>query len=153
MKKVIFFLCCCFSFIISNSQQTPANPFPKTITVTGSASMDIIPDEIYVNALLREYQKKGESKKDMETIKANFLASCKAAGIADSAISIVSYTGYNNYYLLRKNKKKSPDLFASITYQIKFSSSKQMDELVDKLDDEATESFDIAYTSHSNLSY
>ena len=151
MKKLTLFISCCFIFTLSYSQQLVANPFPKTITVNGSASMEVIPDEIYVNTELREYQKKGEDKKSLETIKINFLASCKAVGITDSAISIFSYTGYNNYYLLKKNRKKSPDLYASITYQVKFSSSKQMDELVDKLDDEATQSFDIAYTSHSKM--
>lgn len=39
----------------------------------------------------------------------------------------------------------------SITYQVKFSNSKQMDNLVDKLDDAATVSFEIAKTSHSRI--
>jgi uncharacterized protein len=151
MKKFILFLFCCVVFTTSNSQQSTINPFPKTISVNGSASLEVIPDEIYVNTMLREYQKKGEDKKNLEIIKANFLASCKAVGISDSSISIASYNGYNNYYLMKKSKRKNPDLYSSITYQIKFSSSKQMDELIDKLDDEATQSFDISYTSHSKM--
>ena len=140
----------CTAFFMAYSQQPSANPFPKTITVTGSAAMEVIPDEIYVNVLLREYQKRGEDKKELETIKSDFLTACKAANLPDSAISIVSYTGYNNYYWLRR-KKKSPDLNASITYQVIFSASKQMDDLVDKLDDEATQSFNIVNTSHSKI--
>ncbi len=127
------------------------NPFPKTITVTGSAEMMVIPDEIYVNIVLREYQKKNQDKKELETIKADFLSYCTTAGIADTSISIQSYTGYSNYYWLRKKKKRDQDLMASITYQVKFSNSKEMDQLIEKLDDEATVSFDIAYTSHSKL--
>jgi uncharacterized protein YggE len=134
-----------------NQSTQVANPFPKTISVTGSAAMEIVPDEIYVNVVIREYQKRGEDKKDIEILKTNFLANCKATGIADSAISIASYTGFNNYYQLRKKKRKDPDMFAGITYQVKFSSSKQMDDLVDKLDDEATQSFDVSYTSHSRI--
>ena len=87
------------------SQQTiqlANNPFPKTITVSGSAEMEIIPDEIFVNITLREYQKKGEDKKDIETIKKQFLESCKAIGIADSSVSIASYNGFNTYYWFRK---------------------------------------------------
>lgn len=125
------------------------NPFPKTITVTGSAEMLVIPDEIYVNIVLREYQRRNENKKDLENIKSEFLASCTEAGIADSSISIQSYTGFNNYYALRKKKKRDQDLMASITYQVKFNNSKEMYLLIEKLDDEATVSFDIAYTSHS----
>lgn len=126
------------------------NPFPKTINVTGSAEIELVPDEIYVNIDLREYQKKGEDKKDLETIKTQFLQACKTIGLTDSAISIVSYTGYNNYYYWRK-KKKAPDMMASITYQVKFTNSKQMDALVEKLDDEATQNFVIARTSHSKI--
>ena len=150
MRKIILLGVLCPAFFMAYSQQPSANPFPKTISVSGSAEMEIIPDEIYVNVVLREYQKRGEDKKELETLKNDFLTACRSAGIADSAVSIVSYTGYNNYFWLRK-KKKTPDLFASITYQVKFSASKQMDDLVDKLDDEATQSFDIVNTSHSKM--
>jgi len=150
MRKLILLTVLCPVFMLAKSQQPSANPFPKTISVSGSAEMEIIPDEIYVNIVLREYQKRGESKKELEVLKNDFLVACKAAGVADSVISIVSYTGYNNYYWLRR-KKKDPDLLASITYQVKFSTSKQMDELVDKLDDEATQSFDIVSTGHSKM--
>lgn len=150
MRKKLFLAVICFVIIKVQAQQPAANPFPKTITVSGSAEMEVIPDEIYVNIILREYQKKGQDKKELENLKTDFLNSCKAAGIPDSAISIVSYTGFNNYYWLRRNKK-SPDLNASITYQVKFSNSKQMDDLVDKLDDEATQSFDIVRLSHTKM--
>ena len=152
MKKVLALIVVCFVYAHSYTQQPVANPFPKTITVTGSAEMEVIPDQIFVNIVLREYQKKNEPKKDLETLKKNFIESCKAIGLPDSAISIASYTGFNNYYWLRKDRKKTPDLFASITYQVRFSNSKQMDDLIEKLDDEATQSFDIDHTSHSKMS-
>ncbi|MGN6294664.1 MAG: SIMPL domain-containing protein [Chitinophagaceae bacterium] len=126
------------------------NPFPKTISVSGSAEMEIVPDEIYVQITLMEYQKKGESKKDLESIRTAFLAACRAIGIPDSLISIASYSGYNNYYELKK-KKKGTDMLAQITYQVKFSGSRQMDELVEKLDDDATKNFQIVSTSHSKM--
>lgn len=50
-----------------------------------------------------------------------------------------------------KRKKKDPDLLASITYQLKFSSTKLLDDLVNRLDDEATNNFKITRTSHSNI--
>lgn len=152
MKKLFIFTVAVVLFTRALAQQPAANPFPKTISVSGAAEMDVIPDQIYVNVVLREYQKKNEPKKDLETLKANFMESCHAIGLPDSIISIASYTGFNNYYWLRKDRKKTPDLFASITYQVKFSNSKQMDELIEKLDDEATQSFDIVNTSHSKMS-
>jgi uncharacterized protein len=149
MKKFIVILMLGIA-VQAFSQQPSPNPFPKTISVAGSAEMEVIPDQIFVHVTLNEYQKKGEDKKELETIKADFLNACKAANIADSNISIVSYTGYNNYYWL-KRKKKSMELNASIVYQVKFSTSNQMDNLIEKLDDEATQSFDIVNTSHSKM--
>lgn len=154
MKNITASLFALFIFQIVTGQQTQPlfanNPFPKTITVSGSAEMEIVPDEIYVNIELKEYQKKSESKKDLETIKSQFLEFCKQAGIPDSAINIESYSG-NSYYYTARRKKKSPDLFAGITYQVKFNSSKPMDQLVEKLDDEATQNFAIAKVSHSRI--
>lgn len=132
-------------------QQPVCNPFPKTITVTGTSEMEIIPDEIYVQVDLREYKKRGGEKEDLESIKTNFLNNCKSIGLADSAITIASYEGLNSVNWWRK-RKKDPDLFATISYQIKFSSSKKMDELIDKLDDEATSNFRIVRTWHSKMS-
>ena len=153
MKKLIiivnFFL---FATAVSAQQVQPIftnNPFPKTINVSGSAEMEIVPDEIYVHVELKEYQKKGENKKGIETIKTQFLEACKAVGIPDSLISIVSYAGNNPYFW--KKRKKDPDLFAGITYQVKFNNSELMDKLVEKLDDDATQGFLIVSTSHSKM--
>ena len=107
MRKLII-IANIFLFATTNAQQPQTfftnNPFPKTIAVSGSAEMEIVPDEIYVNVELKEYQKRGENKKDIETIKAQFLEACKAAGVPDSLISIVSYAG-NNPYFWKKEKR------------------------------------------------
>lgn len=130
--------------------QTAPNPFPKTITVNGSAEIEIVPDEIYVQVDLREYDKKGQGKINIETIKNNFLSGTRAVGIVDSAISIASYDGNSaNPWLRKKNKKQ--ELFASISYLVKVKSSKQLDDLVEKLDDDATQNFFIQRTAHSKM--
>lgn len=151
MKKFIL-IPVLFLFTSATWSQTliEKDPYPKKITVSGSAEMDIVPDEIFVNIELREYQKKGEEKKDIEALKTQFLSYCKQAGIPDSNISIVEFTGVSNYYQLKKKKKKQ-DLFAGITYQVKIRSSSVLDALIEKLDDEATYDFDIVNTSHSKL--
>ena len=153
MKKLILLInVFLFASTVIAQQVQPIftiNPFPKTITVSGSAEMEIIPDEIFVNIELKEYQKKGEDKKDIEAIKAQFLQAGKTIGIPDSAISIVSYAGNNPYFW--KRRKKDPNLFTSIIYQVKFKSSELMDKLVEKLDDEATQRFLIVSTGHSKI--
>ena len=151
MKELTFAFVAVLTLNYLYAQQPVCNPFPKTITVTGTSEMENITDEIYVQTDLREYKKRGGEKEDLESIKTNFLTNCKSIGLADSVITIASYEGLNNVNWWRK-RKKDPDLFATISYQIKFSSSKKMDELIDKLDDEATSNFRIVRTWHSKMS-
>ncbi len=150
MKRIIIATLAFFTLGTMTRAQQPytVNPFPRTITVTGSAEMEVVPDRIFVNITLKEYKNKNEKKKELDDIKTQFLAALKQAGIADSFVSIFSYGGENNYYHNRK-KKRDTDLMASITYQVRFSSSTEMDRVIDRLDDEATESFNIISTTHS----
>lgn len=153
MKKILLMLTaitCSTILVTAQTNQPGCYPYPKTISVTGSAEMEIIPDEIYVQVDLKEYKKRGEEKVELEKIKTSFLNNCKTAGIADSNIAVASYDGYNLSSIWRR-KKRDPDLFASITYQIKFSNTKLIDQLVDKLDDDATSNFSIVRTSHSKI--
>ncbi len=121
----------------------------KTISVTGIAEAEITPDEIYVQVDLKEYDKKSVGKIDIETIKSNFLAACQSIGITEKDISVQSFGGSDNSYWQIKRKKKDPDLKATISYWVKLSTTSKMDELVDKLDDEATQNFFIAKTDYS----
>jgi hypothetical protein len=150
MKKFIPVCLIALTSLTGFAQSTVVNPFPKTITVNGSAELEVVPDEIYVLVDLKEYEKKGSGKINLDKIKSDFLNNCRSIGLPDSVITIASYDGYNgNPWLRKKNKKQ--DLLASITYQVKFTNSKKMDELVEKLDDEATQNFRIARTSHSKI--
>jgi len=134
----------------SSFSQTEKNPYPKTITVTGSAEIEIIPDEIYVQVDLKEYDKKGQGKISIDKIKQDFLNNVKSLGIPDSLISIAGYDGFNgNPWWRKKNKKE--ELYASIAYQLKLRSSKQVDDLVDRLDDNATQNFFIQRTASSKM--
>ena len=155
MKKIttVFTSLLFFNLLFAQTQPTTqpgCYPFPKTISVTGSASMEVIPDEIYVQVDLREYKKKGEDKVELDKIKSDFLANCKTAGIAENDISVASYDGYNMANIWRR-RKKDPELLSSISYQIKFNTTKMMDDLVNSLDDQATNNFRITRTSHSKI--
>lgn len=148
MKFILVFTSLLFA-TMNSFAQTAANPYPKTITVTGSAEMEIVPDEIYVQVDLREYEKKNQPKVEIEKIKQDFLNAAHSVGIADSLISIASYDGNSNNPWLRKKRKD--ELMSSISYQIKLKTSKQMDDLVNVLDDNATQNFAIVRTSHSKI--
>lgn len=149
--KSFLFLAAAFLFVNFLSAQNTPNPYSKTITVSGSAEMNVVPDEIYVQIDLSEYKKRSDPKVDLETIKTGFLQKCRSIGLADSLITIASYQGNNfNYWYWRKSRK-NPDLLANISYQIKFSDSKKLDALVDILDDEATTNFRIVSVNHSRI--
>lgn len=148
MKQIVIAI---FILLIGfNALSQKSEAFPKTIDVSGSAEMEIAPDEIYVVVTLKEYEKKGTGKIGLEKIKSDFLNYCKSIGLPDSAISIAAYEGNDNPDWWKKRKSKD-ELLRSISYQVKFTTSKKMDELVDKLDDAATENFVIARVSHSKI--
>ncbi len=125
---------------------------PKKIIVTGSAEIEVVPDEIYMTFTLREYLDASKSKVKIESIKTAFLAQCKACGIADSNISISNYSGYErwNFYYYRR-KKNEPNFMNSISYTVKFNSPAYLDKLVSLLDEKALENFSIDRTSHSKI--
>lgn len=131
--------------------QTIQNPYPKTITVNGSAELEIVPDEINVQVDLKEYEKKGQGKVTIDKIRQDFLKAVRSLGLPDSAIVIAGYDGVNGNPWWRKKNKLKDELYSSITYQVKLRSSAQVDQLVDKLDDAATQNFFIQSTSHSKL--
>ncbi len=146
--KIICMLCACSILFMVKAQDNSIKQ--RTISVSGKAEMEIIPDEIYVQVDLREYDKKGVGKIDIETIKNNFLQNCQSIGLSEKEISVQNYSGADRWWQ-RKNKKQNPDLKASISYWVKLNSTNKMDELVNKLDDEATENFFISKTSHSTI--
>lgn len=150
MKKT-FIALMALAFMTTVNAQNTDNKQPRIINVSGTAEMEVIPDEIYVQVELKEY-KKGTTKIDIETIKNKFIKAVIATGVPDTNISVQSYQGFDeNYWWYKKNKKKNPDMMAGITYLVKINSTKKMDELVDKLDDEATQNFFIARVTHSKM--
>lgn len=148
--KSMFFLFATAMLGLSSFAQEYRNPFPRTITVNGSAEMEIVPDEIYVQVYLKEYEKKGGGKITVDKIRQDFLMAVRSLGLPDTAISVSGYDA-NNYNPWWRKKNKKEELYASITYQVKLRSAAQVDQLVDKLDDNATQNFYISRTSHSKL--
>jgi uncharacterized protein YggE len=152
MRKIILALSASLCLLIANAQTNDNTIKQRTINVNGHSEMEITPDEIYVNIELREYTKKNGDKVDIETIRNQFLNAVKSMNIADTDVVVQGYSGWDgNYWYYQKNKKKNPDMKAGITYEVKVKTVDDMDKLVDKLDDEATQNFYISRTSHSDM--
>ena len=157
MKNKLFLLifAACFSTVlISCERKDNKTDSPKKIEVTGSAEMEIVPNEIYMTFTLKEYLNVAKKKIKLESIKTDFLALCKVAGVADSNISISSYTGnerWDYYYYWYKNHKTVPDFMGSVSYSVKVSSPDKLDKIVESLNENAIDNFYVSKTSHSNI--
>src|SRR4051812_18878490 len=114
MKNVFLLLASALLTVSSFAQER--NPYPRTITVNGSAEIEVTPDEIYVQVDLKEYDKKGSGKVSIDKIRQDFLTAVRSLGLPDSAVTVASYDGYNgNPWWRKKNKKE--ELYSSISYQ------------------------------------
>jgi uncharacterized protein YggE len=152
MKKIFLALTASVCMIMANAQTIDNTIRQRTINVSGSAELEITPDEIYVQIELREYNKKSGEKVDIQTISNQFLSAVKSMNIADTNLVMQGYSGWDgNYWWYQKNKKKNPDMKAGVTYEVKVKTVDEMDKLVDKLDDQATQNFYIGRTSHSDM--
>ncbi len=149
MKSIFLFLTATV-FTMPSFSQNAVNPYPRTITANGSAEMEIVPDEIYVQVYLKEYEKKGSGKVGIDKIRQDFLTAVRSLGLSDDAVSVAGYDAYNGNPWLRKRNKKE-ELYAGMTYQVKLRNTAQVDQLVDKLDDNATQNFYISRVSHSKV--
>jgi uncharacterized protein YggE len=149
MKKIFVILLFSGFFTTASSQQTITIPNSvKKIEVTGSAEMEVIPDEIYIGIVLQEYYNKQKEKLTIDNISKSFLAACEKAGITKERIEVQNMSGFDNTsWWYKKRKKEQPDLLQSTTYIIKFSTPSDVDKLVNSLDDNATQNVYVHKTS------
>jgi uncharacterized protein len=152
IRHSLLILIACFSMFIFSCGRSDKLEAPKKIEVTGSAEMEIVPDEIFMVFTLKEYLDTSRKKVKLENIKTDFLTLCKKAGIVDSNISIASYTGNESWdYWWYLRRRKEPDFMSSISYSVKVSSPEKLDAVVSEINENAIENFYIAKTSHSNI--
>lgn len=124
----------------------------KKIEVTGSAEIEVVPDEIYVNFSLQEYYNKAKEKINIDAIQKDFLDKCTNAGITKDRIQIQNMSGFDqSSWYWRKMKKEQPDMMATTTYLIKFSTAGDIDKLVNTIDDNATQNMYISKTANSKI--
>lgn len=124
----------------------------KRIEVSGSAEIEIVPDEIFVNFNLQEFYDNQKKKHSIDEIQTAFLNTCAKVGIAKERIQIQNMSGFNaNDWYRRKQKREQPDMLASTVYIIKFSNAADIDKLLNNIDDRATNQLYISKTSHSKL--
>lgn len=152
MKKIILVLFLLTGAVYNNvAQQTITIPDRvKKIEVTGSAEMEVVPDEIYIGITLQEYYDKLKAKVNIDAISKSFLANCEKAGISKDRIEVQNMSGFDNTsWWYRKRKKEQPDLMQSTSYIIKFTTPAEVDKLANILDDNATQNIYVQKTGSS----
>lgn len=143
MKKIATFLLC--SLALSLSAQPPQ---PRTIKVVGTAEMDIIPDEIYMQVELREYTSTKDKKKyTIEELEERFLNYLNKVVLVEN--KEVKYDDMSAYisFMRRKNK----DEVITKTYSVKVKNSKQVYLVYSAMDSLAVRNAHIKKYSHSKM--
>ncbi|PSL22581.1 hypothetical protein CLV42_12151 [Chitinophaga ginsengisoli] len=145
----MFLLAGLFVASLSQAQQTDNKPPVKKIEVTGSAEIEITPDEIYLDIALREYKNKGV-KVEMTTLEIQLQKAVKEAGIPASDLTIANVfgTNYDNWW---SKKKKDPDFMARKQYRLKLSNLDKVNDILGAVDAEGIESVNISSYTHSKM--
>lgn len=143
MKKTAFFIALLlFAAIGSYAQeQKPSEHF---IEVTGTAELEVTPNEIYLTIRLKEFEE-GRVKTTLETIDKSFLNALKEAGIDTKNLELADAG------LLLGGRRRDRDVFRQKTYQLKLSGAAEVEKFLSKIEDVKVDFVDIVRISHSEL--
>jgi uncharacterized protein YggE len=145
MKKYVLFSAFILT-ILSLSAQQPVLPEEKpNIEVTGSAEMEVVPDEIFVSIVLRE-KNKGNAKGEIAAQEDNLLSKLKANDFDINNLTLSGADGDLQYRIFRKNK-----VLTEKRLQIKLKNAGEVNKLFQLLDELEIEDAGIIRTSHSQL--
>lgn len=142
--KHLFSFIVFISTLVASVAQTPV--YQKTISVTGTAELEIVPDEIYVRVVLKEYQK-DKNKVLLEKLEKELTQAVLAAGITKEDFTVEQISGYS----WSKKKKDDAELYNSKSFIIKVSTPGKIDEILNKVNAESIYSVEIRNYSHSKI--
>jgi uncharacterized protein len=145
----MFLLTGLFLATLSQAQQTDTKPPVKKIEVTGSAEMEITPDEIYLDIALREYKNK-TTKIQISTLEKQLQKAVQDAGLASTDLTITNVFGYN-YEQWWVKKKKDVDFMARKQFRLKLSKLDKVNNILGAVDAEGIESVNISSFTHSKM--
>jgi uncharacterized protein YggE len=133
----------------TQAQMQASNPNIKRITVTGSAEMEVIPDEIYFSISLREYFKeKDKNKVDIATLEKQLQAAVNGAGITKENFQIENISGNRWQW---NQRKKPVDFLESRRYVLKLNNLAKVDDVLSKVDPKGIEYVNISRYEHSKI--
>jgi len=142
MKNITYALLPVLFLSAALAQTTPEVHY---IEVTGSAEMEIVPDEIYIHVTLQE-RYDGREKVTIAQQDEKFLSGMQALQIPLNDISLADAVSDYSYY-----KWKKEDALATKEYIVMVHTAGKVAEVYQKLVDIDAENAYIARTSHSKI--
>jgi uncharacterized protein len=115
------------------------------IEVTGTAQMEVDPNELYLFIRLREFEE-NRNKVQLEKLDQDFLAALKAAGIDKKNLALA-----NAGSQLGKLGRKDKDAFREKSYELKLSSAAELEKFLEKLEPVKVETLTLTKVTHSDL--
>ncbi|MFC0775165.1 SIMPL domain-containing protein [Terrimonas alba] len=145
MKKIISLFAIILSSLTVPAQQILQPEEKPNIEVTGSAEMEIVPDEIYINIVLREKNKNNDKFK-IEAQEDALLQKLKENGFDINNLSLSGADGNLQYRVFRKNR-----VLTEKRLLMKVHNAGEVNKLFQLLDELEIEDAGISKTSHSQI--
>jgi uncharacterized protein YggE len=132
------------------AQQSEPKSIPRTIEVTGSAEVEVVPDEVYLSVNLREYMKDKSTKVYLTDIEKSFKKVLSDLKIDMKDVSVEGANAYYNYDWWRNESRKT-DFLASKSFIIKLPNMEKYNELMQKMDSKGIENAWLQRTDYSKM--
>ncbi|MER3497341.1 MAG: hypothetical protein C4308_01235 [Chitinophagaceae bacterium] len=145
MRKILLAAYATVISFTAMSQQSSVKDEIPNIEVTGSAELEIVPDEIFVNILLKE-KSKGADRWKIETQEDNLVKKLQENGFNLKDLSLSNAAGDYEYYFFRKNQ-----VITTKSLLMKLSTAGEVNKLFKILDKLDIEDARIIKTSHSQI--
>lgn len=128
--------------------QDQSKEFKRTISVTGEAEKKVLPDIIYFNITLKEYQLKTGSKISIDELEKQLSTAVKKAGIRPDDLTLQNVYGYNHWW---NKENENKDFMARKQFQLKLADSERINQILASLDPKGIENVSIAQYTHSKI--
>lgn len=115
------------------------------IEVTGSAEMEVEPNEIFLFIRLREFEE-NRAKVPLEKLDQAFLQAVKAANIDRKNLTLAD-AGSN----LSKIRRKDKDAFREKSYELKLTSAAELEKFLEKIEPVKVDRLDLTRLHHTDM--
>jgi len=115
------------------------------IEVTGTAEMEVEPNEIFLFVRLREFEE-NRNKVQLEKLDQEFLQAVKAAGIDRKNVTLADAGS-----TLARIRRKDKDAFREKSYEIKLTSAAELEKFLVKIEPVKVDQLDLTRLHHTDM--